>query len=291
MERHMSDDLSPLVARRRLRVELRNARQESRRTQDQVAAAMEWSLSKIIRIESGAVGMSTNDLRALLRHYGIKDQSKTAELLALGRLSRERPWWSAHKDLISPQLGQLIDYEAAAAVICSFQPLVIPGLLQTEEYARVMIGQFGNASSRERLDNIVKIRMKRQELLERPDHPKAFFVLDEAVIRRWVGGKDVMRRQLEHLVAMSGKRDVTVEIVPFSIGLHPGLQGPFVILDFPDPSDDELLYLENSRGELVIRADPQEISGYHDKFEQLQKLTPGVTASITFLDQIIKEMK
>ena len=287
----MSDDLNPLVARRRLRIELRNARQGAGYTQEQVAAAMEWSLSKLIRIESGSVGITTNDLRALLRYYAIKDPGRTAELLALGRASREKPWWSEHRDLISPQLGMLIDYESTATIIRSFQPLLIPGLLQTEAYARAAISQFSAPSTPDRLDNVVKIRMRRQEILSRRDGPKLLAVLDEAAIRRNVGGSRVMREQISHLASMASRRNVSIEIVPFNAGIHPGLQGPFVVLEFPDPADNDLLFLESSRGDLFIRDDVDEVASYQEKFEQLRKMSIDSSETIAYLSQAADELK
>src|SRR5229473_709514 len=129
-----SESTSPVVQRRRLRTELRRARLDVGLTQEQVAAAMDWSLSKLIRIENGTVGISTNDLKAILAHYKITDEGRTAELLALSRGARERSWWNSYRDM-PPRLVQLIEYESASSIIRNFQPMLIPGLLQTEEYA------------------------------------------------------------------------------------------------------------------------------------------------------------
>ena len=133
-----SGNPSPVVQRRRLRTELRRARLDADLTQEQVATAMDWSLSKLIRIENGTVGISTNDLKAILAHYKITDDRHTAEMLALSRGARERSWWSAYRDS-SPRLIQLIEYESASFIIRNFQPMLIPGLLQTGEYAATMI--------------------------------------------------------------------------------------------------------------------------------------------------------
>ena len=180
---------SPAVQRRRLRAELRRARLEADLTQDQVAAAMDWSLSKLIRIENGSVGISTNDLRAILQYYKITDSDRTAELLAMARSARERSWWSEYRDIASKPVLQVIEYEAAAIISRNFQPQVVPGLLQTEEYARAVLGQLNSQSSRERVDSLVHIRMRRQELLDRADPPLLFFIMDEPVVRRWSAGK------------------------------------------------------------------------------------------------------
>ena len=234
------DGLSPVVQRRRLRAELRKARQDAGQTQEQVAVAMDWSLSKIIRIEAGSVGISTNDLKALLRHYKIVDPARTAELIALARAARERAWWSMYRDVAPPGLLQLIGYETAAVIRRNFEPLLVPGLLQTEEYARTVIQGLGERLPAERVDTLVEIRVRRQELLDRADPPLLFFIVDEAVVRRLVGGKSIMRRQVRRLIETADRPNVTIEVVPFSVGIHQGVKGSFAILEFPDAGDDDV---------------------------------------------------
>jgi hypothetical protein len=246
---------------------------------------MDWSLSKLIRIENGSVGISTNDLRAILQYYKITDSDRIAELVAMGRAARERSWWSEYRDVASRPVLQVIEYEAAAIISRNFQPQVVPGLLQTEEYARAVLGSLNSQSPQERIDSLVDIRMRRQELLDRAD-PLLFFIMDEAVVRRLVGGKAVMRRQLRRLSEVSAKPNVTVEIVPFSAGIHPGMLGPFVIYEFPDAADDDTVYLENQQGEFINRDDPEEILAYRERFEQLRELSLGPQGSRDFLDKL-----
>jgi transcriptional regulator with XRE-family HTH domain len=281
---------NPGVQRRRLRAELRKARQQAELTQEQVASAMDWSLSKVIRIEAGSVGISTNDLKALLRLYKIFDEEQTAGLVALARAGRERSWQSAYRDVVSPRLLQLIEYEDAASIIRSFEPLLVPGLLQTEEYARAVLGQFAAPTTAERIDAQVEARMRRQELVDRDDPPLMFFVLDEAVTRRMVGGAAVMRRQVRKLVELAGRPHITIEIVPFGAGVHPGLQGPSVIYEFPDPPDDDVLFLENPLGDVINRDSPEEVLRYRVAFEELRKLSLGRDGSLTYLDDLAKEI-
>jgi transcriptional regulator with XRE-family HTH domain len=284
------DGLSPVVQRRRLRTELRKARQDAGQTQEQVAVAMDWSLSKVIRIEAGSVGISTNDLKALLRHYKIVDPTRTAELIALGRAARERSWWSMYRDAAPSGLLQLIGYETAAVIRRNFEPLLVPGLLQTEEYARAVIRALEERLPAERVDTLVEIRMRRQELLDRTDPPLLFFILDEAVVRRLVGGKSVMRRQIRRLIETADRPNVTIEVVPFSAGVHPGIKGSFVVLEFPDAGDDDVLYLESPRGDLISRDVPEEVLAYREVFEQLRKVSLGPQDSITYLGKVADEM-
>jgi transcriptional regulator with XRE-family HTH domain len=282
-----SEGPSPVVQRRRLRTELRKARLEARLTQEQVAEAMDWSLSKVIRIENGAVGISTNDLKALLRYYKVIDAERTDELIALARAGRERSWWSGYREVVPQGLLQLIGYESAAFIARNFETLLVPGLLQTEEYARTIIKEFEGPNH---LETLVEIRMRRQDLLDRTDPPLLFFILDEAVVRRLIGGKAVMRRQILRLIEMADRPNVTIEVVPFGAGAHPGLKGPFVVIEFPDPEDDDVLYLESARGDVISVELREEIPAYREAFEALRKLSLGPDGSLTYLGKLADEM-
>jgi transcriptional regulator with XRE-family HTH domain len=285
----MTDGTSPgpVVQRRRLRTELRKARLEMGLTQEQVADAMDWSLSKVIRIENGSVGISTNDLKAILRLYKVTDAERMDELVALAKAGRERSWWSGYREVAPQGILQLIGFESSAFITRTFEALLVPGLLQTEEYARAILKEFG---ANTHLETLVEIRMRRQDLLDRADPPLLFFILDEAVVRRQVGGKAVMRRQIRRLVEAADRQNVTIEVVPFSAGAHPGLKGPFVVIEFPDPEDDDVLYLENPRGDLVGRDCPEEVLAYREAFEELRKLSLGPDGSLVYLGKLADEM-
>jgi transcriptional regulator with XRE-family HTH domain len=284
-----TENLSPVVQRRRLRTELRRARLDAEQTQEQVATAMDWSLSKLIRIENGTVGISTNDLKAILAHYEITDDKRTAEMLGLARGARERSWWSGYRDA-PPRLIQLIEYESAAFIIRNFQPMLVPGLLQTEEYATTMIRNLAPQVSAEDVKLRVEIRMKRQQLLQQKEMPLMFFIMDEAAVRRVVGGRDAMRRQIQRLLDESEKPTVTIEIVPFSAGAHPGMQGPFMLFEFPDAADDDALYLEGPDDVRLNRDDAEEISRFRERFEVLRDLSLGPDGSRDLLRQLLGEL-
>ncbi|HZD69799.1 MAG TPA: helix-turn-helix transcriptional regulator [Actinomycetes bacterium] len=278
------------VRRRRLRSELRRVRKLAGFTQKEVAEAMEWSLSKLIRIESGSVGISTSDLKVLLQHYGVADPREVEQFLNLARAGREqRGWWTEYRELISQQYLTLLGYENSASVIQTFQPLTIPGLLQDEEYARAVIRAVSGSATDKRVDELVKLRMRRQEeLLERSDPPDMLFVLDEAALHRWVGGRDVMRHQL-HRLRDAARENITIEVVPFTSGAHPGMQGPFVIFEFFDEHDEDVLFLENSRGDLIVRDEQQEIEPYRLSFADLRELARS-TDSQAMIDRVLNEM-
>jgi transcriptional regulator with XRE-family HTH domain len=284
-----SETLSPVVQRRRLRTELRRARLDAGLTQEQVAAAMDWSLSKLIRIENGSVGISTNDLKAILAHYRITDEGRNVEFLGLARGARERSWWSTYREA-PPRLIQLIEYESAASIIRNFQPMLIPGLLQTEEYATTMIKNLGPAATPQEVKTGVEIRMRRQRILQQAEMPLMFFIMDEAAVRRLVGGQEAMRRQIHRLLDESEKPAVTIEVVPFSAGAHPGMQGPFMLFEFPDPEDDDALYLEGASDSRFNRDDPEEISSFRERFEVLRGQSLGPQGSTDFLRRLMNEL-
>jgi transcriptional regulator with XRE-family HTH domain len=284
-----SETTSPVVQRRRLRTELRRARLDAGLTQEQVATARDWSLSKLIRIENGSVGISLNDLKAILGHYKITDEERTEELIALSRGARERSWWSTYRD-VPPRLIQLIEYESASFIIRNFQPMLIPGLLQTEEYAAAMIRNLDSQVTQQDLKTGIEMRMKRQQVLQQPEMPLMFFIMDEAVVRRLVGGKEAMRRQIKRLLDESDKPTVTIEVVPFSAGAHPGMQGPFMLFEFPDAADDDALYLEGPNDIRLNRDDAEEISRFRERFEVLRGLSLGPQGSIDLLRGLLDEL-
>lgn len=286
----MADGGSPLVQRRRLRTELKKARQESGLKQEQVATEMDWSLSKIIRIESAATGISANDLKALLQLYGVKDAGQVDSLLALARAARERSWWSAYRDVAPESLLQLIEYESAASVVRQFETTFIPGILQTEDYARAVIQDYYNERpGSDKLRALVELRIRREDLFDADNRPFFQFMLDEAVIRRLVGGSSVMRHQLRQLIEVAAKPNVTVEVIPFSAGLHPGMNGPFEIIEFADPSDSDIVFLESPRGDIVSDY-PEETLKYREAFEGLAKAALGPRDSMARIAKIADEM-
>jgi len=286
----MAEGGSPLVQRRRLRTELKRARQVSGLTQDQVAGEMDWSLSKIIRIESASSGISANDLKALLQLYGVKDKGQVDSLVALARAARERSWWSAYRDVAPQPLLQLIEYESAAHVIRQFETMFVPGILQTEDYARAVIDNYYEEGiTSDQLRALVELRTRRQDLIDAENPPSFHFILDEAAVHRIVGGSSVMRRQLRRLIEVAGKPNITLEVIPFSTGLHPGMKGPFEIIEFADPSDSDIVYLESSRGD-VFSDVPEETSKYREDFAKLGKASLGTQGSLARIAKIVDKM-
>jgi transcriptional regulator with XRE-family HTH domain len=235
-------------------MELRTARETAGLTQRDVAAEMDWSLSKLIRIESGAVNIATSDLRALLDHYGVNDTERVRGLTMVAKAARERSDWAAYSDVASPEFIAYLEFESSASAIRSFEPVFVPGLLQTEEYAREAIA--GLAPDLVDLAEArVELRMARQELLRQDDRPELFFILDEAVIRRVVGSPEITRKQLEFLLEAAALDRVTVLVVPYCAGVYPllRLRLSSVLLEFPDVTDGNVLFLEQPSGDMLIR--------------------------------------
>jgi Domain of unknown function (DUF5753) len=187
-------------------------------------------------------------------------------------------------------LLQLIGCEAASLIIRNFETLLVPCLLQTEDYARAINQQFEERTPAKQVNALVEFQMRRQEQLDRDNPPLLFFILDEAVVRRLIGGKDVMRRQIRHLIEMTAKPNVTIEIVPFNAGTHPGLKGSFVIVEFPGQEDDDVVFLEAPFGELVSKDDPQKVLTCREFFEQLRQLSLGPSNSVDYLDNVVREI-
>lgn len=250
--------LDPAIHRRRLRSELRNAREAAGMTQRDVATVMDWSQSKLIRIESGAVNISTNDLRALLRHYGA-DSARIDALVEVARAAREVTPWYIYKDVATPEYLAFLGYESSASIIRNFEPIFVPGLLQTEEYARTVIGIL-EAHNPHKIDSLVDLRMQRQEVLVRQPAPELHFILDEAVIRRKAGGRDVMRRQLRHLQDLVESPTITMRIIPFEKGMYPLQRVAYWLFEFPDPEDAYVLYVENPQGSFIVHESSTEES-------------------------------
>ena len=267
----------PMVTRRRLRTELRRLREEKGFAQETVANEMEWSISKLIRIENGSVGISVNDLKALLDLYELDDDQRD-DLIELARGSRQRMWWSHYQKHLSATYLEFIGYEADASSIRHFQPLVVPGLLQTEAYARAInAGTTLTEEPQPGDEERIQVRLERQRDIFDREHPVEYIaVIDEAVLHRQVGGADTMRAQLAHLVEMARRPSVSVYVVPYPAGAHPGLSGAFSIMEFADPVDDDVLYLDSGPNQAVLRDQPAAVQRYRRVFDRLIGLSAPI---------------
>ncbi|WP_026212045.1 helix-turn-helix domain-containing protein [Longispora albida] len=262
------------MRRRRLRFELRRARDEAGLTQDQVCHALAWPRARLIRMEAGAASVSSVDMRALIRLYGLPGTERAELLTRLAAEARQRSdWWSVHRDLLPPSTLDYFGYEAESSVLRQFHPYQVPVLLQSEGYARELIRGGPAEVSEGEADTLVDIRMTRQELvLDRIGPPRVIAILGEAALHIVVGGKTTMAEQLHHLADLAVREPVDVRVVPFSAGTHPGLAGGFVLMEFPDPIDDDVLCLESAENDLLVKDEPEILSRYRQAFDRIAAL-------------------
>ena len=268
-------------------------RRESGLTQEQVAATLEWSPSKLIRVEGGRSSITKVDLDALLAKYGVTSESTRERLQLLNRGARERSWWDKYRDDVSPTYLNYVGFEAGAAFIRQFESGFLPGLLQTAEYAEAVTV---NSVDAVRVAAIVGLRLQRQsELAQRDPRPRQYYVVDEAVIRRHVGiAKDpaIMPNQLREIADKAEQDDlVTVRVIPFEAGAHRGLSGPFTLLEF-DGGLSDLLYIDAGRGEFasMVQGDDPGIAEYRDDFELLLEDALSAEKSIDLIRSVAEVM-
>jgi transcriptional regulator with XRE-family HTH domain len=265
----MSTTANPIFERRRLRLLLRRLREELGLSREEAARAMGWSASKLTRIELGDVKISTRDLNALVAFYQVTDSARLEEIQAIAKASRMPAWWSEFRDLVSPKFAQQLEYEASASKLYIVYNSVIPGLLQTREYARAVIANF---QPEENISRLVDLRMRRQQIFDRDNPPEANFIVGEAALHSRVGGVEVMREQLNRLLALMEHERINIEIVPFKAGAHPGMIGPFEVMAFDDGEGDVASF-ESPTAFTIIREEPGIASEYRGVYESLQRQT------------------
>jgi transcriptional regulator with XRE-family HTH domain len=278
---------NPTVRRRMLAAHLRQLRIAAGMTIDQVAAAIDASKSKVSRIETGNVSASPRDVRDLLRLYGIAGDQRD-ELLRAAREAREKGWWHAYSDVLSSN-SRYIGMEAAAARIRTYEALLVPGLLQTAAYARAAIHVLHPTLRPDEVDRRVELRQARQALLTRDDPPGISAIVDEAVLRRPVGGPSVMREQLRRLVDDGARNAVTLRVLPFEAGEHAAMYGPFTILGFQDLTQPDVVYFENLAREHWLEK-TEELLRHSRAFDRLQALALDPEASTAFLVRLREEL-
>jgi len=275
--------VNPTVRRRRLGAELRRYREAAGLTIDQVAERLECSASKISRLETGQTGSSPRDVRDILAIYGV-GESELESLLEVARETRQRGWWQPYGSVLT---SAFIGFEAEAKLIRSYEAQCVPGLLQTEEYARALIMATGEESP-EQIDNRVRLRMVRHELITHDDPVEFWCVLDEAALLRPVGGRRVMQRQLEYLATMAELPNVRLQVLPLDLGAHAGMDGSFVLLSFPHESDPDTVYVTIATGG-VFQEKADELSRYATIFDRLQETAMPPAESAAFVNRMAKE--
>ncbi|MGW5330414.1 helix-turn-helix domain-containing protein [Streptomyces sp. NPDC004014] len=262
----------PAVRRRKLGAELRALRTGAGLTSGEAARLVGWHQSKVSRIETGASGVRPADVRLLLDAYGVDDRQLRELLLALTGSEdaggRNR-WWHAYRGVLPPTYRDFISLESQASGMRTLETTVVPGLLQTPEYARAVTRAAVGGVDEERLDALVEVRLARQDVLRSEPPLELTAVLDEAVLRREVGGPGVMARQLNRLVEAARLPQVRLQVLPFSAGAHVGLTGPFVIFSFPSTSDLDVVVLDQLVSSLYLER-KEDLMAYTEAFDSLR---------------------
>ncbi|MCO8273361.1 helix-turn-helix transcriptional regulator [Actinoplanes sp. TRM 88003] len=296
----MADGDSPTIARRRVRIAIREAREAIPLTQAQVAEEMEWSLSKVIRIENGDVSLSINDLRGLLNLLGIRDKATVDSLLADARIARTRKrpayaWWQEprFRESTSDEFLKFLEYEAEATELRSFNVYYVHGPLQTPEYAAALTGawQKNDGFSEAKVNALVEIRSKRLEaMLQRSDPLKYYFLADQSVFMRPIGGVDIFIRQLQELVALADRGLFEMRMLPFDVPQTIANNGSFELLTVdPLHPDREVMYRENGMVDDTVE-NRAETGRHRKRFDQLWQAAIDESDTIAFVKKRIKDL-
>jgi transcriptional regulator with XRE-family HTH domain len=272
---------SATVRHRRLAVQLRQMREAAGMTQEDVAERTGKDRSTLYRLETALQRPQRSTLIQLMDIYGV-DQQRRAELLTLLKESAQRGWMQPYRSELPEIYSDYIGFEDEARSISNYESLFVPGLLQTEDYTRAVIRGTVPHVSPEQLENGVLARMERQALLARDDPPRLWAIMDEAAARRQVGGPQVMAAQLARLGAIAALPNVTLQVIPFAAGAHPGMPGSFIVLDFADPADQSIVYIDSMAGDLFLEQE-NEISRYIVMFEHLRAAALRPDDSIALL--------
>ncbi|GHE75370.1 transcriptional regulator [Streptomyces spiralis] len=282
----MASNVNPTVRRRRLGQELRRLRELKGMTAEEVAERLLVSQSKISRLENGRRSISQRDVRDLCGVYEVEDHRIVDSLMQMAKDSRQQGWWHSFGDI---PYSVYIGLETDAASLRVYDPQVVPGLLQTRQYAEALIAGALPETAPADIDKRVQVRMRRQERISATENPLRLWpVLDEAALRRAVGNRALMREQLEHLVEQSQLPHVTVQVIPFDMGAHPGLNGQYAILEFPDAADSSVVYIEGVTSDLYLEK-ANDVQKYSVMYEHLRAQALNVEQSRQFIAGIAKE--
>jgi transcriptional regulator with XRE-family HTH domain len=275
---------NPTLRRRRLGAELRRLRLASGLKSTEVAERLMVSQPKISHLENGNRSISPRDVRDLCTIYGVTDQQVIDSLIQMAKESGQQGWWQAYGDI--PQ-SVYIALETDAAVLHTYEPMMIPALLQTPAYAHAVIRETIPLLTAGQAGMRLKVRLRRQHRIYDPARPlRLWVVLDESVLRRVVGGPDVMREQLEHLNALGREPHITVQVLPHTVGAHPGLSGQFSLLKFAE-NPDGVVYLERFTSDLYLEK-PSDVQHFSVMYDHLQALALSPDSSRGFITDVTK---
>ncbi|MFC8516186.1 helix-turn-helix domain-containing protein [Streptomyces sp. NPDC057257] len=278
----------PTVQRIMLGTRLRRLRESLDISREAAAASIRASDAKLCRMELGRVGFKVRDVADLLTLYGVQDPDVRQELLDSVRRANAPGWWRAYGDAFPSWFEQHLGLEEAASLIRTYEVQFVPGLLQTPAYAEAVIRLGHGVTTAEAVQRRVELRMTRQALLSRPDSPKLWVVVDEAALRRPLGGAEVMREQLKRLVEAAALPNVTLQVLPFHVGGHAAAGGPITVLRFPVPDLPDIVYLEQLSSALYLDK-PEEVDHYLAVMDRLSLVALSAADSVPFLEQVLAE--
>lgn len=279
---------APSARARQLAAELRRLRETSGLTGDEVASRLGWSASKVSRIETSRSSVVMGDLRQLLDQYQVSGSARD-RLTELCRTADQRGWWDAYGDTLEYSYSTFIALENDAESERFYGQMIVPGILQTSQYAEAVIRGGLLAAPPGEIARRVQARMTRQRLLTKDEPLQLSTVLDEAVLRRQIGGPEAMSAQIAHLIEMAGRPNITMQIMPFTRGAHIGLTGTFALLRFPGPPPSYIAYLENLTTEFFVESEAEAYQ-YALSFDRLSEIALDPEQSIVFAAQIAREL-
>ncbi|MDG6107928.1 helix-turn-helix domain-containing protein [Dactylosporangium aurantiacum] len=277
-------DEGPTLRRRRLAAELKKSREEAGFTQESVSRHFEWHSAKVTRIENARVPVTARDVNDLLTLYGVRDPDYREALLALARQGKQRTWWTDYRDVMRP--GNFVGMEADASITRVWEPIVLPGLLQSEAYMRALIGTGRRHDPKESIERRVALRKMRQARLTAKVPLQLVALIDESVIHRVVGGPSVMQEQRRKLIEVAALPNVSMRIVPYGAGEHPFMGGSVALLEFPDVAHLDVIYLEGLAGD-YYEEQPAEVKRYRDEFERLRSRALSETSTIALIERLL----
>ncbi len=275
---------APTIRLRRLAGQLRRLRDGTELRREDVEEKTGINSTTLYRIETARTRPQYRTLAALLKLYGVPSDEQE-RLMALYKQSANQGWIQPWHEDLREEYTAYINFEAEAQGVRNYSGLFVPGLLQTEDYARAVIRGILHEASDERVEDRVRTRMERQAVLAKAKPLKLWVIIDEAALRREVGGTDIMRAQCEALVKAAMAPHVTIQVIPFSSGVHPGMPGQFLILEFEDPMDADLIYLDSQAGEIFLESDA-DIKHFRTDFDQLVAVAKSPKDSLSLIAEI-----
>jgi transcriptional regulator with XRE-family HTH domain len=279
----------PTVLRIVLGTQLRRLREACGITREAAGEAIRASHAKISRLELGRVGFKERDVSDLLTLYGVMDETERADFLTLARQANTPGWWHRYGDVLPNWFETHIGLEEAASVIRAYEVQFVPGLLQTEDYARAVTRLGYPRASGTEIERRVALRMARQKALEGPDAPRLWAVMDEAALRRPLGSRDVMRTQLKRLLNAAAMPNVTLQVAPFDLGGLAAAGGPITILRFLEPDLPDIVYLEQLTSALYLDKE-EDVDNYLSVMDRLCAEAASPKDTVTFLHELIEQL-